>query len=283
MDRPAGRHDRVREAAGLAELRRVDDSVGTHGLVAAPTIPGPRRRGATILDIEVRSNVRYSRAERVVATDSPYWNPKTETLDRERIEALQLAKLRRQCEWAAARSPWYQRQFAAERFGPAQLRTLDDLRRIPVLTRDDWMASQEAKPPYGEIPTVGGRGGDPHPHDVRHDRARAAARARLAQGLGVDRRDVVLRDLGLRRAVRRHRLHRVRVRLVHRLLGPALRDGEDRRAERARRRPDDRGAGPPDRRLRRHGRRVHADVRAPAGAGGGGPRDRPARLGGVAG
>jgi phenylacetate-CoA ligase len=93
-----------------------------------------------------------------VATDNPYWNPKTETLDRERIEALQLAKLRRQCEWAAARSPWYQRRFADERFGPAQLRTLDDLRRIPVLTRDDWMASQEACPPYGEIPVVGGEG-----------------------------------------------------------------------------------------------------------------------------
>jgi phenylacetate-CoA ligase len=93
-----------------------------------------------------------------VATDSPYWNPKTETLDRERLEALQLAKLRRQCEWAAARSPWYRRRFAEERFRPAQLSSLADLRRIPLLTRDDWMASQETKPPYGEIPVVGGEG-----------------------------------------------------------------------------------------------------------------------------
>src|SRR5256714_15511268 len=91
-----------------------------------------------------------------LAGDTPYWNPKTETLDRERLEALQLAKLRRQCEWAAARSPWYGRRFAEEGFGPAQLRSLEDLRRIPFLTRDDWMASQEAKPPYREIPVVGG-------------------------------------------------------------------------------------------------------------------------------
>lgn len=97
-------------------------------------------------------------ATRLVATESPYWNPKTETLDRARIEALQLAKLRRQCEWAAVRSPWYRRRFAAEAFDPAQLRTLDDLRRIPVLTRDEWMASQEAAPPYGEIPVIGGEG-----------------------------------------------------------------------------------------------------------------------------
>ncbi|HSC03014.1 MAG TPA: AMP-binding protein [Solirubrobacteraceae bacterium] len=93
-----------------------------------------------------------------MATDSPYWNPKTETLDRERIEALQLAKLRRHCEWAAARSPWYRRRFASDGFDPGQLSSLADLRRIPLLTRDDWMASQEAKPPYGEIPVIAGEG-----------------------------------------------------------------------------------------------------------------------------
>jgi phenylacetate-CoA ligase len=91
-----------------------------------------------------------------VATDSPYWNPKTETLDRGQIEALQLAKLRRQCEWAATRSPWYRRRFGVAGFEPAQLSSLDDLRRIPVLTREEWMASQDAAPPYGEIPVIGG-------------------------------------------------------------------------------------------------------------------------------
>ncbi len=91
-------------------------------------------------------------------TERPYWNPKTETLDRERLEALQLTKLRRQCEWAAARSPWYRRRFGFDGFDPAQLNSLDDLRRIPILTRDDWMVSQEARPPFGEIPVVGGEG-----------------------------------------------------------------------------------------------------------------------------
>ena len=51
-----------------------------------------------------------------MGTESPYWNPKTETLDREGIEALQLAKLQLQVEWAAARSPWYRRGFAAQGF-----------------------------------------------------------------------------------------------------------------------------------------------------------------------
>jgi phenylacetate-CoA ligase len=90
--------------------------------------------------------------------ESPYWNPKTETLPRERLEALQLAKLRIQCEWAAARSPWYQRSFAGEGFDSSQLRSLSDLRRVPCLTRDEWMASQEERPPYGELPTISGDG-----------------------------------------------------------------------------------------------------------------------------
>ena len=93
-----------------------------------------------------------------MGSDSPYWNPKTETLDRERLEALQLAKLRRQCDWAAARSPWYKRAFAQSGFSPDQLRSLADLRRIEPLTRSDWMASQAEHPPYGELPTIDGAG-----------------------------------------------------------------------------------------------------------------------------
>ncbi len=93
-----------------------------------------------------------------MASESPYWNPKTETLAREPLEALRLAKLRYQCEWAAARSPWYRRRFEQEGFEPSALHSIDDLRRVPLLTRDEWMASQEAAPPYGEIPTIGGDG-----------------------------------------------------------------------------------------------------------------------------
>src|SRR5262249_440374 len=75
-----------------------------------------------------------------------------------RLDALQLAKLRVQCEWATARSAWYQRRFAETGFDPSQLRSLDDLRHAPLLTRDQWMASQAAAPPYGELPAIGPSG-----------------------------------------------------------------------------------------------------------------------------
>lgn len=87
--------------------------------------------------------------------DSPLWNPKTETMSRDDLRALQLAKLRRVAAWAAERSPFYRRSFAAAGFEPEQLRSFDDLQRIPLLTRDAWMASQNSHPPFGELPVAG--------------------------------------------------------------------------------------------------------------------------------
>src|SRR6266542_2481873 len=91
---------------------------------------------------------RRGREARYMAV-SEYWNPKTETASRDELAALQLVKLRRLCEWAAARSPWYRESFRQAGFAPEQLRSLDDLRRIPMLTRDQWMAWQAEMWCYG--------------------------------------------------------------------------------------------------------------------------------------
>jgi len=91
-----------------------------------------------------------------LAAVSEYWNPKVETLGRSQLEALQLAKLRRQVAWAKERSPWYRRALAG--VDPAGLSSFADLRGLPMLTREDWMNSQFEHPPYGELPTIGGDG-----------------------------------------------------------------------------------------------------------------------------
>lgn len=88
----------------------------------------------------------------------PFWNPKTETMSREQLGALQLRKLCRAVEWAEARSPFYRRKYAAAGFSVDQLRTLDDYARIPFLTRDEWMQNQAEYPPYGDLPVVGAVG-----------------------------------------------------------------------------------------------------------------------------
>ena len=45
---------------------------------------------------------------------SEYWNPKNETLPRKELQALQLLKLRRFCEWTYANSPFHRRRFGAD-------------------------------------------------------------------------------------------------------------------------------------------------------------------------
>jgi phenylacetate-CoA ligase len=84
-----------------------------------------------------------------------YWNPKVETLTRPELQRLQLEKLRRQCAWAQERSRWYRRAFREAGVSADELHSLDDVRRLPLLTREQWMASQAEHPPFGELPTIG--------------------------------------------------------------------------------------------------------------------------------
>jgi phenylacetate-CoA ligase len=85
---------------------------------------------------------------------SQYWNPKNETLAKEDLRALQYEKLKRLCDWAYARSPFHRRRWDAAKFHPGQLRSLDDLQRIPFMTRPEWMEAQAEAPPFGPLLTV---------------------------------------------------------------------------------------------------------------------------------
>jgi phenylacetate-CoA ligase len=91
-----------------------------------------------------------------------YWNPKNETLPRDDLRALQLLKLRRLCEWAYARSPFHRRRFDAAGFHPDQLKTLDDIRRIPMMTREEWMEAEQRQPLFGDLPATD------HHHAIRY-------------------------------------------------------------------------------------------------------------------
>jgi phenylacetate-CoA ligase len=85
---------------------------------------------------------------------SEYWNPKNETLPRDELKGLQLVKLRRLCEWAWHHSAFHQRLWRKANFHPDQLDSFDDIRRIPFMTRENWMEAQIADPPFGGLTTV---------------------------------------------------------------------------------------------------------------------------------
>jgi phenylacetate-CoA ligase len=85
---------------------------------------------------------------------TPYWNPKNETMARDDLHRLQLHKLKALCEWARAESDFHGRKFKEAGFDPEQLKTLDDLRRLPIMTRAEWMESQAAEPLFGDLITT---------------------------------------------------------------------------------------------------------------------------------
>jgi phenylacetate-CoA ligase len=87
----------------------------------------------------------------VTATSSatPVYNSWQERLTRDESHALQLRLLRKLCQWAEQRSPFYQDHWRQAGFTADQLQTLDDIRRIPYVTKRDFLADQNEAPPYG--------------------------------------------------------------------------------------------------------------------------------------
>ena len=83
--------------------------------------------------------------------DSPYWNPRHETMPRDELDALQLHKLRRAIEWASSQVPYHSKRLNGAGVSADSIQSLDDLRRIPFMTRDEWMEAQLQEPPYGPI------------------------------------------------------------------------------------------------------------------------------------
>jgi phenylacetate-CoA ligase len=84
-------------------------------------------------------------------TDSPYWNPRHETMPREELEALQVRKLRNVIGWADAQVPFHSKRLRDSGVTIDSIAGLEDLRRIPFMTRDEWMQGQVEHPPYGPI------------------------------------------------------------------------------------------------------------------------------------
>ncbi|MPZ90463.1 MAG: AMP-binding protein [Actinobacteria bacterium] len=83
--------------------------------------------------------------------DSPFWNKRHETMPRDELEALQVHKLRHLVEWANERVPYHAKRLSDAGVTADSIQSLDDLRRLPFMTREEWMRSQVEHPPFGPI------------------------------------------------------------------------------------------------------------------------------------
>ena len=87
------------------------------------------------------------------------YKPELETMPRDELVQYQLDLLRKQMAYLYERSPMYRRKFDQAGVRPEQIKTLDDVQRIPFTTKDELRKSQEQYPPFGDfhcIPTEEG-------------------------------------------------------------------------------------------------------------------------------
>jgi len=77
-----------------------------------------------------------------------------ELWSRDRIEAFQLAALRRQLERVGQTSAHYREVFQTAGFEPGDLRSLADLRALPLTRKADYVAGLAADPPFGTFRAI---------------------------------------------------------------------------------------------------------------------------------
>jgi phenylacetate-CoA ligase len=70
-------------------------------------------------------------------------------MSRSEIDALQVRKLRNLIGWAEAQVPYHSKRLHDAGVTLDSINSLDDLKRIPFMTRDEWMQGQLDHPPYG--------------------------------------------------------------------------------------------------------------------------------------
>lgn len=80
-----------------------------------------------------------------------YWNEEIETISRGELEKYQLEKIKEQVKAAYDKSPYYRQSFDEAGVKPEDIKTLDDLRKFPILTKKIVRERQDAKPIIGDL------------------------------------------------------------------------------------------------------------------------------------
>ncbi|HVW43951.1 MAG TPA: AMP-binding protein [Amycolatopsis sp.] len=75
--------------------------------------------------------------------------PRLESLSRGELEELQGRKLRRQVERLYAQNPFYRKLWSDAGVSVEDIRTREDVRRLPFTRKQDFIADQRAHPPFG--------------------------------------------------------------------------------------------------------------------------------------
>ncbi len=138
------------------------------------------------------------------------YNRVLESMSRPELRELQLNKLRKQAERAYATIPFYRQRFDEAGLKPEHIRSLDDIRRLPVIGKDDIIVDQIEHPIYGTFLGVredqiweitmssgtSGKGQELHAFTVRDAHMRGALNAIGWAWAGNTRRDAMIFHIG---------------------------------------------------------------------------------------
>jgi len=135
---------------------------------------------------------------------SPYWFKDRECQDPECRDAEILKKIQAVMNWAWEQAPFYRRKWQAAGLEPGDIKSLDDFRKVPVLTKQELREDQASHPPFGSylcieprevfhIHGTSGTTGKPTAFAIGRDdwRRIANAHARMMWGFGLRPGDTV--------------------------------------------------------------------------------------------
>jgi phenylacetate-CoA ligase len=87
--------------------------------------------------------------------EEQYWNPVMETLPLEKLQQFQLKKFQKILKWAYENSPFYRDLYRKAGLEPGDIKTLDDIRKVPKTEKSMLREAQGREPyPYGTILSV---------------------------------------------------------------------------------------------------------------------------------
>jgi len=87
----------------------------------------------------------------MTGSQTSYWNPFLETLPREKLVQIELKNFRNILGYAKKHTPFIKKKYRD--ISPEEIRTIDDVRSLPLIDKEDLRTAQEGKKPfpYGEM------------------------------------------------------------------------------------------------------------------------------------
>ncbi|HUJ89784.1 MAG TPA: AMP-binding protein [Syntrophorhabdales bacterium] len=82
------------------------------------------------------------------------WRPDLETMTREDFEKRELKLFRKRMKYVIEKSPFYRRKFSEADLTPNDIKSIEDVRKVPFTTKAELLQSQQEHPIFGDFPCL---------------------------------------------------------------------------------------------------------------------------------